>query len=277
MQALKNILIKARRQVFSEMIGNNPSAFKGEGYDFLELREYQYGDDVRYIDWNITAKAQKPFVKVFKEERELNIVIASMLNGSVYFGSKRLKQELIAELAALISFSAIRNGDNFSAFTFADKTYSVGKPTKKLSGVAQCVEEILAFEPIGKVANYEQMSTFLYNRVRKKSLMIVLADFFELPQLRLLAKKHEVLAVIVRDRLEEHPPAFGMSVLEDLETGAQVEGDFSAQSVKKYEAKVHAHDQTLYRYFMKNRIRFMKAYTDENASVVLRRLFQKAR
>lgn len=277
MQPLKKLLIKARRQVFSEMIGNNPSAFKGEGYDFLELREYQYGDDVRYIDWNITAKLQKPYVKVFKEERELNIVIASMLNGSVYFGSKRLKQELIAECAALISFSAIRNGDNFSAFTFADKAYSAQKPTKKLSGVSQCVEEILSFEPIGKVANYKLLSEHLYNRVRKKSLIIVLADFFELPSLKLLAKKHEVLAVIVRDRLEEHPPEFGMSILEDLETGEQVEGDFNRHSIKKYEAKVRAHDQALYRYFMKNRIRFMKAYTDESASVVLRRLFQKER
>jgi len=94
MSKLKKILVRAKRQVFSEISGNNPSVFNGEGYDFIELKEYMPGDDIRHIDWNVTAKMQTPYVKIFKEERELNVVIATMLNGSVYFGSKAFKQDI---------------------------------------------------------------------------------------------------------------------------------------------------------------------------------------
>ena len=98
------------------MVGNNPSIFQGEGYDFIELREYMPGDDIRHIDWNITAKMGTPFIKVFREERELNIVLVSVLNGSVHFGSKKFKQEVIAEVVALLSFSTLKNGDLLSTY-----------------------------------------------------------------------------------------------------------------------------------------------------------------
>jgi len=124
MSKLSKILVRARRQVFSEMVGNNPSIFQGEGYDFIELREYMPGDDIRHIDWNITAKMQKPYIKIFKEERELNIVIASMLNGSVHFGAKKFKQELIAEIVANLSYAILHNGDLLSTHIYADRLYS---------------------------------------------------------------------------------------------------------------------------------------------------------
>ncbi|MCD6432596.1 MAG: DUF58 domain-containing protein, partial [Sulfurimonas sp.] len=124
MSKLQKILVRARRQVFSEMVGNNPSIFQGEGYDFIELREYMPGDDIRHIDWNITAKMQKPYIKIFREERELNVVVASVLNGSVHFGSKKFKQESIAEIVALLSFSTIKNGDLLSSYIFTDRIIS---------------------------------------------------------------------------------------------------------------------------------------------------------
>ncbi|MEN8146443.1 MAG: DUF58 domain-containing protein [Campylobacterota bacterium] len=274
MSTLSKILVRARRQVFSEMVGNNPSIFHGEGYDFIELREYMPGDDIRHIDWNITAKMQTPYIKIFKEERELNIVIASMLNGSVHFGTKKFKQELIAEIVANLSYAILHNGDLLSTHIYADRLYSENKPTKKVSSITKSVDEVLAFEPINKVANYRLLAETLYKRVRRRSLILIVADYFDLPDFKLLAKKHEVIAIIVRDRLEEKPPVMGFASLRDPETGQQLEGDYSQKSVDSYTAKVHQHDRELYERLRKDGVRFTKIYTDENSAIALRRLFE---
>jgi len=237
MSKLQKILVRARRQVFSEMVGNNPSIFQGEGYDFIELREYMPGDDIRHIDWNITAKLQKPYIKIFREERELNVVIASMLNGSVYFGSKRLKQDVIAEVAAMLSFSVIKNGDLLSSYIFSDRLESFLKPSKKLFQVHKSTDEILNFDPLNKKADYKVLADTLFKRLKRKSLIVIVGDFFEIPDFKVLAKKHEVVAVIVRDRLEERPPEMGFTSLVDPESGAVLEGDFNAQTVKAYAKK----------------------------------------
>ena len=275
MSKLKKILVRARRQVFSEMSGNNPSIFKGEGYDFVELREYMPGDDIRHIDWNITAKMQAPYIKIFKEERELNVVIASMLNGSVYFGSKKFKQDLIAELVALLSFSTLKNGDLLSSYIFTDRMITYSKPTKKMSFTTKNVAQILEFNPLHQKADYALMVDTLYKRLKRKSLIILIADFFEIPNLKVLAKKHEIIALIVRDRLEEHPPVMGFSSLMDPENGVTLEGDFNEKSVKNYAVKVHAHDKALYENLRNSGVRFTKIYTDDVASVSLKRVFER--
>lgn len=274
MSKLQKILVKARRQVFSEMVGNNPSIFQGEGYDFIELREYMAGDDIRHIDWNITAKMHKPYIKIFREERELNVVVASMLNGSIHFGSKRFKQDVIAELVALLSFSVIKNGDLLSTYNFTDKLISHLKPSKKVFQVHRAVEEILEFDPINQKADYKNLADTLFKRLKRKSLIIVIGDFFEIPDFRLLAKKHEVLAIIVRDHLEEKPPAMGFASLVDPESGAVLEGDFNKASVSEYAARVHMHDRQLYEALKKQQIRFTKVYTDDSVGVALRRVFE---
>ncbi len=274
MSKLQKILVRARRQVFSEMVGNNPSIFQGEGYDFIELREYMPGDDIRHIDWNITAKLQKPYIKIFREERELNVVIASMLNGSVYFGSKRFKQDVIAEVTAMLSFSTIKNGDLLSSYIFSDKLESFLKPSKKLFQVHKSTDEILNFDPLNKKADYKVLADTLFKRLKRKSLIIIVGDFFEIPDFKVLAKKHEVVAVIVRDRLEERPPEMGFTSLVDPESGAVQEGDFNAQTVKEYAKKVLVHDRKLYATLRKHQIRFTKIYTDGKIGVSLRRLFE---
>jgi len=271
---LQKILVRARRQVFSEMVGNNPSIFQGEGYDFIELREYMPGDDIRHIDWNITAKLQTPYIKIFREERELNVVVASVLNGSVHFGSKKFKQDVIAEVVASLSFSTLKNGDLLSSYIFTDKMISNSKPSKKLNQIQRSVEEILAFEALNQKVDFKIISSTLFKRLKRKSLIIVVGDFFEIPDFRLLAKKHEVVAIIVRDHLEEKPPEMGFSSLIDPETGVALEGDFNSFSVKTYAARVHAHDRELYGQLRKDQVRFTKVYTDSNASVALRRLFE---
>ena len=274
MSKLQKILVRARRQVFSEMVGNNPSIFQGEGYDFIELREYMPGDDIRHIDWNITAKMQKPFIKIFREERELNVVLVSVLNGSVHFGSKKFKQETIAEVNALLGFSTLKNGDLLSSYVFTDEMISNSKPSKKLYQVEKNVAEILEFDAINKKVDFKVIADTLYKRLRRKSLILVVGDFFEIPDFKLLARKHEVVSIIVRDKLEENPPQMGFASLLDPESGAALEGNFNKASVNEYSKKVYAHDHKLYETLRKDQVRFTKVYTDSIASVDLRRLFE---
>ena len=273
MSKLQKILVKARRQVFSEMVGNNASVFHGEGYDFIELREYAPGDDIRHIDWNITAKMQKPFIKIFREERELNIVIASVLNGSVHFGAHKFKQEVIAEVVALLGYSTIKNGDLLSSYIFTDKMISHNKPSKKLSHIQKSVDEVLEFNALNQKVDFSVLADTLFKRLKRKSVIIIVGDFFEMPNFKLLAKKHEVLAIIVRDHLEEKPPKMGFSSLVDPESGAVLEGDFNSKSVETYAQKVQAHDRELYKVLRREQVRFTKVYTDSSPAVALRRLF----
>ncbi|WP_415397975.1 DUF58 domain-containing protein [Sulfurimonas sp. CS5] len=274
MSKLQKILVRARRQVFSEMVGNNPSIFQGEGYDFIELREYMAGDDIRHIDWNITAKMQKPFIKIFREERELNVVLVSVLNGSVHFGSKKFKQEIIAEISALLSFSTLKNGDLLSSYIFTDSMISNSKPSKKLHQIQKSTAEILDFNALNQKVDFKVIADTLYKRLRRKSLILVIGDFFEIPDFKLLARKHEVVAIVVRDILEEKPPKMGFASLVDPESGAALEGDFNSSSVEAYAKKVAVHDHKLYDTFRKHQIRFTKIYTHSVASVELRRLFE---
>ena len=274
MGKLQKILVKARRQVFSEMIGNNPSPFHGEGYDFIELREYMPGDDIRHIDWNITAKMQRPFVKVFREERELSVSVVSILNGSVYFGSKRFKQELIAQINALLGFSVIKNGDLLSSFVLTDKIEAVEKPSKNIYAVHKMTQNVLEFDPLGKKVDFKMVADTLFKRIRRKSLIIIIGDFFEVPDFKVLARKHEVVAIVVRDRLEEEPPEMGFASLVDPETNEVLEGDFNAHSIKEYKKHVIQNDRKLFDTFKKHQIRFTKIYTDMNESVMLRRIFE---
>jgi uncharacterized protein (DUF58 family) len=274
MGTVQRILVKARRQVFSELIGNNPSIFQGEGYDFIELREYMPGDDIRHIDWNITAKMRTPYIKIFREERELSVVVAMMLGGSVHFGQERFKQEVMAEIAATVGYAVQYNNDALGYMLFADRLYDEGRPTKNRYAVSELTRKVDAFEALGKTSDYAAMAGTLYRRVRRRSLILVVADFFDVPQLRLLAKKHEVVCIIVRDRLEEHPPPFGFASLRDPESGQLLEGDFNPRTVRHYEAKVREHDHALYERLRKDGIRFAKVYTDDHVGVQLRRLFE---
>lgn len=265
----KRILIKTRKQVYGDMLGNNPSLFEGEGFEFTELREYVYGDDVRKIDWKTTAKLGKPYVKVYREERELNVVVVTLLGGSMYFGTVRQKLDVAAEVTATIGFSATKNSDLFSHMIFTDDIESYTRPSKKLFGVHRSVEEILRFDTLGKRVDFEALSDILYKRLKKKALLFIVSDFVGDIDLKLLAKKHDLFAVIVRDRFEESPTELGYLRLIDPETKQSYEGNIDASTLKAYRKALLANDEKLYRHFRKQGIRFAKIGTHEDAAVKL--------
>lgn len=268
-KAVKKIILKTKKQVYGDMLGNNASLFQGEGFEFSELREYVYGDDVRKIDWKTTAKLGKPFVKIYKEERELNVVVVSLLSGSTYFGTVKQKSEVISEIVATLGFSAVKNSDIFSHMIYADKMYSYSKPSKKIFSIHKAVEDVVAFDPLGKEANYETLVETLINRLKKKALLFIISDFVGDIDLRLLAKKHDIFAVIVRDKFEENPSELGYLRLIDMETKQSFEGDIDSGTLKNYTKALHENDEKLYKQFKKQGVRFTKIYTDEEATLKL--------
>ena len=268
-KAVKKIILKTKKQVYGDMLGNNASLFQGEGFEFAELREYVYGDDVRKIDWKTTAKLGKPFIKVYKEERELNVVVVSVLSGSTYFGTVKQKSDIVAEVVATLGFSAVKNADLFSHMIFADKMYDLSKPSKKLFSVHKAVEDVVAFDPLGKEANYTALVETLISRLKKKALLFIVSDFVGDIDLKLLAKKHDVFAVIVRDKFEENPTELGYLRLIDMETKQSFEGDVDGGTLKNYKKALHDNDEKLYKQFKKQGVRFTKIYTDEEPTLKL--------
>lgn len=268
-KTVKKIVLKSKKQVYGDMIGNNASLFQGEGFEFAELREYVYGDDIRKIDWKTTAKLGKPFVKVYKEERELNVVVVSLLSGSTYFGTVKQKSDVIAEVAATLGFSAVKNADLFTHMVFADKMYGLSKPSKKLFSVHQAVEDVLNFDPLGKEADYSALVETLVNRLKKKALLFIVSDFVGEIDLKLLAKKHDVFAVIVRDKFEENPSELGYLRLIDMESKESFEGDIDRATLKQYTKALHENDEKLYKQFKKQGVRFTKIYTHEEPTLKL--------
>ncbi|MCK5855568.1 MAG: DUF58 domain-containing protein [Sulfurovaceae bacterium] len=270
---IKKILLKTKKQVFGDMLGNNASLFQGEGFEFSELREYVYGDDIRKIDWKTTAKLGKPYIRIYQEERELNVVTAVILGGSTYFGTVRQKSELMGELVASIGFSAMKNGDLFSNIIFADKLYDMSRPNKKFFAIEDILNKIDDFEMLGKKSDYALFTDVIFKRLKRKSFLFVISDFVGDVDLTLLSKKHDIVALIVRDKFEDKPQELGYLRVMDMESSQTFEGNIGRSELENYTKALAQNDGKLYAHFKKNNIRFTKIYTDEDPFLKLSRLF----
>lgn len=273
---LKKLLIKTKKAVFSQQIGNNTSKIKGEGYDFVELREYEDGEDIRKIDWVISAKMQKPYVKVFNTQRELDINIIPILTGSTYFGTQILKKDIITEICSILGYVATAQGDSYSSFIANESSYINTLKTKKVMGVEEMIRKIDHYDALGKTVNYENIIYNLHKQIQKKSLIFLIGDFFntENINLKLLSKKHEVVVIIVRDKFEESPVPLGNINLIDPSTSQRFNGNLNSSLIKKYTQKVKIHDHLLFEQLKKSGIEFIKIYTEDNVTKKLAQLFK---
>ena len=262
---VKKILIKTRKQVYSGILGNNSSLLKGEGYDFLELKEYEYGEDVKNIDWVISAKLQKPYVKVFHAQKELNINIVAMLNGSMFFGTQRLKQDLANEVCTLLAYISVKQGDPFSSFIANEELILLSKKSKKSFAVSDMLKKLDAYDCLGKKLSYENVSNSLFKTIKNKSIIFLIGDFFEISSLdlKLLSKKHEVYAIIIRDRFEEKPSQMENISFKDPMTFSSYDGSISKNAMTHYEKEVKLNDHILYEHFSKCSIKSVKIYTND--------------
>lgn len=223
MARVRKLELKARRLVRESFSGEYLSSFRGQGLDFDDFREYQHGDEVRFIDWNVTARMNQPFVRKFREERELSVVIAVDVSGSADYGSVRLsKREIAAEAAAILGFSALQNGDKVGLLIFANEPLLFIPPAKGTRHLLRQIREILTAKPTNPTTSISNAADFLVRTLRRRSLVFLISDFHADPlekPLGKLSRKHDTIALRVTDPLEAKLPRGGRVVLIDPETG----------------------------------------------------------
>ncbi|MEA3456347.1 MAG: DUF58 domain-containing protein [Campylobacterota bacterium] len=270
----KALQIKARHQVYTLLSGNNLSKLHGEGYDLSEIREYQPGDDVRKINWIITAKQGKPYVKELHANRELSVVIAAMMGGSLYFGEGSAKQDTLAEVAALLGYAAHQNGDLFTGVSYQKHNTSFQPPTKQLFHIESFSKKLFESNTLGNRLIYNEKMKDLFSKIQKPSLIFIIGDFLQQADLSLLSQKHEVIAIIIRDRAEEDPKKLGEVILKNPQNNVKMNTYFGKRSIDQYLARMQENDDALKEHFMRYGIRYTKIYTDEEPIGKLIHLFR---
>ena len=226
LKKVRRIEIKTRGLSRNIFAGQYHSAFKGRGMAFSEVREYQYGDDIRDIDWNVTARYVRPYVKVFEEERELTVMLLIDVSGSRDFGSVNvMKKEVITEIAATLAFSAIQNNDKIGVVFFSDKIEKFIPPQKGKKHILYVIRELIDFQPDKKQTNIAQALKYLTNAIKKRCTAFLISDFIDKDgfkeALTIANRKHDVVAIQVYDRRETELPAVGLIKIKDAETGQE--------------------------------------------------------
>ncbi len=248
LKKVRKIEIKTRRLSDHIFSGEYHTSFKGRGMTFSEVRQYQFGDDVRAIDWNVTARYNEPYIKVFEEERELTMMLMVDISGSEHFGTKnQLKSEIVTEIAATMAFSATQNNDKIGLILFSNQIELYIPPKKGKSHVLRIIRELIEFEPKSKESNLSEALKFLSGTQKKKAIVFLISDFivdddYE-KSLKIASKNHDITGVRVFDIREEKMPNIGVVEMEDAETGEILVVDTCSKSIrmnyeKQYREKV---------------------------------------
>ena len=280
LKKVRRIEIKTKgisKHLFS---GEYHSAFKGKGMSFSEVRAYQFGDDVRNIDWNVTARTNDPFVKVFEEERELTVMLLIDISASSFFGSgSQSKRELITELAAVLSFSAIQNNDKVGVIFFSSEIERFIPPKKGKQHILMIIRELLNIQPVHKGTNIAVALEYFNNLVKKRSISFLISDFmadsFETP-LRIAKKRHDVIGIHVYDKLEKALPKVGLIPVKDPETGKRISVDSShADFNNKYSKIFQERKEETRKMFTKIGAAWIDVQTEESYVKTLLEFFKK--
>ena len=280
MARVRKLEIRARRLVRESFSGEYLSSFRGQGLDFDDFREYQHGDEVRFIDWNVTARMNQPFVRKFHEERELAMVLAVDVSGSSDYGSVALsKREVAAEIAAVLGFSALHNGDKVGLVIFADVPLLFIPPEKGSRHLLRMIREILVARPSKPGTSVAGVCDFLVSTLHRKSLVFLISDFFSDPlerSLGKLARKHETIALRVVDPLEVALPKAGKVVLMDSETGIETQVNTDNPNLRMAYAKLmQRHHEGVTAIFRKHGIDSANFATHGNTLADLHKLLKR--
>lgn len=263
---VRRIEIRTRRLVNDMLAGQYQSVFKGRGMAFDEVRQYQPGDDIRLIDWNVSARLNEAFVKVFVEERELTVMLAVDMSESGIFGSREQhKRELAAELAALLAFSAIKNNDRVGLVIFTDRVEKFVPPKKGRKHVLRVVTEILSYQPASPRTRLDVALRFLGNVSRRRAVAFVISDFIDENYehaLKVASKRHDLIPVSITDPMEESFPPLGLVTLEDPETGELEVVYTSASLLRAYRLRVLRQRELRESLFRRLKLDFIDLHTD---------------
>jgi uncharacterized protein (DUF58 family) len=278
---VRKIEIKTRGLTNHIFSGQYHSAFKGRGMTFSEVREYQYGDDIRNIDWNVTARFHKPFVKIFEEEREMTVMLLIDVSGSNDFGSvDATKRDITAELAAVLAFSAIQNNDKVGVIFFSDQIEKFIPPKKGSSHILRIIREIVTFTPQHKGTDIGEGLKFLTSAIKKRTTAFLISDFvtskpFE-QEMRIAARKHDLISLRITDKRELIIPKIGLVKFRDNETDKEMWVDTSTNAWNQAYQKFVQHETTvLNKTFANNGVDNTLIYTDEDYVKPLMQLFKK--
>ncbi len=280
LKKVRRIQIQTSAVVNDVFAGQYHSAFKGRGMEFEEVREYQPGDDVRAIDWNVTARSGRPFIKNFREERELTVMLAVDVSASQSFGTRsQLKSELVAELGATLAFSAIRNNDKVGMVLFTDRIEKIVPARKGTRHVLRVVRELLYHEPQGRRTDVAGALQHLDRLLQRRAVLFVISDFqapdFTRP-LRILRRRHDLIPIVIRDERESRLPPVGYVELLDTETGEQVLVDTRSRSFRRQFERLTADwRERLLTDFRRRRIDAIDVATGESFVEPLTKFFRR--
>lgn len=281
LKRVRQIEIKTRGLSSNIFAGQYHSAFKGRGMAFSEVREYQYGDDVRDIDWNVTARFDKPFVKVFEEERELAVMLLVDVSNSLDFGtSKQMKKDMVTEIAATIAFSAIQNNDKIGVIFFSDKIEKFIPPKKGRKHILYIIRELIDFQPESKKTDIKMAIEYLTHVLKKRCTAFIMSDFITQDDFRnaltIANRKHDIAAIQVYDRRIEELPNIGLMKVCDAETGHMQYIDTSSKALRKAHHDWWVEKQTvLHETFSKSNVDSVSIRTDQDYVKSLLNLFAK--
>lgn len=280
-ERVRRIEIKARGLSSNLFAGQYHSAFKGRGMAFSEVREYQYGDDVRDIDWNVTARMSKPYIKVFEEEREMTVMLLVDVSASLDFGTvKQMKKQMETEIAATLAFSAIQNNDKIGVIFFSDRIEKFIPPKKGKKHILYIIRELLDFKPESRRTDVKMAIEYLTNVLKKRCTAFVLSDFIDANDytnaLTIANRKHDVVAIQVYDRRVADLPDVGLMKVKDAETGHEQYIDTSSKAVRRAHQNWWEERQTkMSETFTKSRVDSVSVRTDEDYVKALMNLFAK--
>lgn len=269
LKKVRKIEIKTRRLSDHIFSGEYHSSFKGRGMTFSEVREYQFGDDIRNIDWNVTARYNQPYIKVFEEERELTMMLMVDISGSQLFGTtSQFKKDTITEIAATLAFSAIQNNDKVGLILFSDGVEFFIPPKKGKSHVLRIIRELIEFQPKSKKTNINEALKYLSNVMTKKAIVFVLSDFMDNSYeqtLKIVGKKHDVTGVRVYDKHDAEIPNLGLVPMLDSESGETIVVNTGSKSVRKaYRANYLEHTNFFETTFKKSGSGTISTMVDES-------------
>ena len=281
LKKVRQIEIKTKGLSNNIFAGEYHSAFKGRGMAFSEVREYQYGDDIRDIEWNVTARFNKPYVKVFEEERELTVMLVVDVSGSLDFGtSNQFKRDMVTEIAATLAFSAIQNNDKIGVIFFSDKIEKFIPPQKGRKHILYIIRELLYFQPESKKTNVGFALEYLTRAIKRRCTAFVLSDFLDgknfLQPRSIASRKHDVVAIQVYDRRVEELPPIGLVRMHDAENDTDITIDTSSQAVRKAQAQWwQGSRQRLKDVFSRSNVDSVSIRTDQNYVEALMGLFAR--
>ena len=269
LKKVRKIEIKTRRLSNNIFGGEYHSAFKGKGMTFSEVRNYQFGDDIRTIDWNVTARYNEPFVKVFEEERELTLMLLVDVSGSELFGTDNvLKKNIVTEISATLAFSALQNNDKVGLILFSDKVELYIPPNKGKTHVLRIIRELIEFKPLSKKTDIAEALQFLISVIKKKSIAFILSDFLSdkyEKTVKICANKHDLTGIRIYDKMEEIIPNIGIVPMLDQETSEVKLVDTSSLVLrKKYQSFNSINSKRFNEVFSKNGAGTLNCRTDES-------------